>query len=890
MNDSAWHSIKPEQVLKKLGTSKRGISDTQASERLKSYGPNEFEEKKKISRIQIFLSQFRSFLVIILIIAAVISAFVGHMIDAVVILIIVILNAVLGYVQEYRAEKAMEALKKMASPKTLVIREGRKKTIESRMLVPGDIVVLEEGSRVPADLRLLDVSELKIDESALTGESVPVGKHLEILKQKTPVSDRKNMAFMGTVVTSGRGLGVVVSTGMRTEMGKIAEMIQVEEEKQTPLQRTLQTFGKHLGIMILAICAVVVAVGVFRGENILTMFITGIALAVAAVPEGLPAVVTITLAAGLQKMAKRNAIVRKLPAVETLGCTTVICSDKTGTLTRGEMVVSRIYSDGRIIDVSGEGYRPEGVFSVSGRKIDPERDKGLNMLLKAGILCNNAELSKKNEWDVIGDPTEGALLVSGAKAMNISNVQEKYPRIKEIPFTSERKMMSVVCRSAEGRQVFSKGAVETILNLCTRIYRNGKIAKITAADRKKIKEANSRMTSGALRVLAFAFKDLRQGEKEEKGLVFLGLQGMIDLPREEVKKDIAICKKAGIKVVMITGDHRDTAVAIARDLEIISETDSNVLTGQELEEISHKELEKIAENVHVYARVNPVQKVKILQALQKRGHVVAMTGDGVNDSPAIKKSDIGIAMGIKGTDVAKEASDMILRDDNFSTIVDAVESGRAIYDNILKFIQYLLSSNLGEVLVVFVAMLIGFTDPTNPLTGFVIPVTAIQLLWINLLTDGLPAVALGLDPPAPGVMERKPRDPKEKILNRNMLTDIIIVGVIICIGTLFIFNINLTEGAVKAQTAAFTMLVMFEMVRVQSVRLKYKAGLFSNMKLIYAMAASIILQLFVIYIPYLQLAFNTTGLSIMDWIEIILVSLTVLVVMWVKEKIHRRGR
>ncbi|MCD6590668.1 MAG: calcium-translocating P-type ATPase, SERCA-type [Candidatus Aenigmarchaeota archaeon] len=882
-----WHSLKTGDVFKKLKTTKDGISSGEARERLRIYGHNELTQTKKINKWKLFLEQFKSILIAILLVAAVISIFIENWIDSVVIFVIIVLNAVLGFREEYNAEKAMEALKKLTNPTSIVLRDGRKTEIDSRLLVPGDVVVLEEGTKVPADIRLIETSDLRIDEASLTGESIPVSKEACTLPEETQIADRKNMAFTGTVVTSGRGIGVVVTTGMETEIGKIARMVQTEKKEETPLQKKLGEFGRKLGVLILAICAVIIVVGLIRGEPFMTMFMTGIALAVAAIPEGLPAVVTITLAVGLKIMANRNAIVRKLSAVETLGCTTVICTDKTGTLTRNEMTVSEIYANEQRVSVSGSGYTPKGTFIAKGKKIDPREDEALKLTLINGALCNNAELRRgEHQWEIIGDPTEGALLVSAAKAMDIHRLVSEYKRLKEIPFSSERKMMSVLVSDKNGKKyVFSKGAVEVILGLCTHIMKRGRVYKLTRADVEKIRNANKSMTGKALRVLAFAFKETSDADKSEleKGLVFLGLQGMIDQPREGVKEDIATCKKAGIDVIMITGDHKDTAVAIAKELKIIEKKNQHVLTGEELDRMSEDDLLEVIESVKVYARVNPLHKVKILKALKRKGHVVAMTGDGVNDSPALKSADIGVAMGIKGTDVAKESSDMILKDDNFSTIVKAVESGRAIYDNIVKFIQYLLSSNLGEVLVVFIAMMIGFRDQTTGLV--IIPVSAIQLLWINLLTDGLPAVALGVDPPAKDIMKRKPRDPKEDILNRSMLFDIFFIGILMCIGTLFLFVINIPEGSQKARTVAFTLLVVLEMVRVQSVRLKYKVGVFSNMKLIYAITASLLLQLVVLYIPLLQTAFGTVPLNTVDWIEISAISLLMFVIIMIKDRV-----
>ncbi len=885
MGNGDWYRKDAGKILSELKTSENGLSESEARKRLLRFGPNLLKEKKGFSKIKLLLSQFRSLLVIILIIAVIISVLIGHAVDAIVILIIVIFNAVFGFFQEYKAEKAMQALKKLTSPVARVIRHGSVKEIPARNLVPGDIIILSEGDKVPADARVIESVSLRIDESSLTGESVTVSKSIDAIAKESPISERKNMAWLGTVVTYGRGKAVIISTGMATEMGKIAKEIQVEEE-ETPLQGRLSTFGKQMGIIILVICAIVTIVGIMRGSEPLGMFITGIALAVAAIPEGLPAVLTITLALGMQRMAKKRAIVRRLPAVETLGCATIICSDKTGTLTKNEMTVERIYYSGKMIEVTGTGYEPEGSFLLNKKKISPLKDFGLSMLLKTSALCNNASLSQDRKG-IIGDPTEGALLVAAEKAgFNQEKLKKQNLNALEIPFSSERKMMTTLHKIQGGYTAFIKGAPEVLLDLCTHTIEDSRKKPLTPMKKKKILDANNRMGEDALRVLAFAYREFRSRPEEtgiEKNLVFLGMAGMIDPPREEVKHSIKICGDAGIKTVMVTGDNQVTAAAIAKQLGMFREGDK-ILTGLELEKLPQKELEKDVESIRIYARVSPIHKVRILDALRKNGHIVAMTGDGVNDAPALKRADIGIAMGIKGTDVAKEASDMILEDDNFSTIVVAVEEGRAIFDNIRKFIQYLLSSNLGEVLVIFIAMLIGFTDPATG--AFILPLTAVQLLWINLLTDGPPALALGMDPPSPGIMKRKPRNTKENILSRDMLADILIIGIVICIGTLFIFSINLSEGVPKAMTAAFTIIVMFEMVRIQSVRMKYKIGLFSNMKLIYAMIISISMQVLVVYVPFLQQAFGTVALGLLDWIEIILVSSTILIVMWIKQRIR----
>ncbi|MEM7815588.1 MAG: calcium-transporting P-type ATPase, PMR1-type [Candidatus Aenigmatarchaeota archaeon] len=881
-----WNELSTKQVLEKLNSDEKGISEEESLIRLQKYGPNEIREEKKISKTEIFINQFRSTLVIILIAATIFSAAIGEIFDAAAIIAIVILNAIFGFVQEYKAEKAIEALKRLSSPESIVIRDGKKRTIPSRNLVPGDIVVLEQGTKVPADIRLIEVSELRIDESPITGESSPVTKKTQPIKASV-LAERKNIAWMGTIVTYGRGKGVVVETGMRTEIGRIASSVQEAGEEETPLQKKLAVFGKKLGIMILAICGIVALTGILRGNPVVDMIITGIALAVAAIPEGLPAVVTITLALGVHKLSKNNAIIRKLPAVEALGSTTVICADKTGTLTKNEMTVRRIWYPDKTVSVTGEGYEPSGKFLVSGKEIDPRKDKSIELILTAGTLCNNAELDKNNgKLKIVGDPTEGALIVAAMKA-GLSNIESLYPRKQEIPFTSERKMMTTIHSYHNKTVVFSKGAPERILSICDYIYCSGKTRKLLPSDRKKILETNNKFTDEALRVLAIAYKEANAREREfEKGMVFLGLVGMIDPPRDGVKDDIATCKKAGIKVVMITGDHVNTAVAVAKEIGIIEKAEEKALTGEELDRLSDSQLEEIVEQVRVYARVNPEHKVRIVDALKKKGHIIAMTGDGVNDAPALKKADIGVAMGINGTDVAKEASDMVLADDNFSTIVAAVKGGRQIYDNIKKFIQYLLSSNLGEVLIVFTAMLIGFIDPHTGKT--IIPLTAIQLLWINLLTDGLPALALGADPPSKNIMERPPRNPKENILSKGMFTDMIIVGIVMLVGTLSLFAYNLPSGGQKAITVAFTTIVVFEMVRVQSVRAKYKVGFFSNKKLLLAISSTILLQIIVIYLPFLQPIFETTPLDLADWIEITAVASSVMLVMLIKDKIFNR--
>jgi Ca2+-transporting ATPase len=853
---------KENKVLyKELKTSSNGLSSSEAKKRINQYGLNEIKEKEGISPLKIFISQFHNFIIYILLVALIVSIFVGEKIDAIVIGAILVLNAVLGFIQEYKAEKAIEALKKMASLKAKVLRDGKEQKIDASQLVPGDIIILETGDKVPADARLIEVINLQTQEAALTGESVPVKKELVVLDEKTPVADRINMVFSSTIVTKGRARALIASTGMNTEIGKIAEMIQTTETVLTPLQIKLKQLGKFMGIAVIIIAVVVFLVGLLKAElSPIEMFIASVALAVAAIPEGLPAVVTISLALGVQRMIKRNALVRKLPSVETLGSTTVICSDKTGTLTCNEMTVRKMYFNNNIIDVSGEGYLTKGDFKIDDREVNA---KDLSLLLQVGALCNDSKLEKKEN---IGDPTEIALVVSAAKAgLDKDLLDRKYHRIGEIQFTSERKIMSTFHKIGGKKTIYTKGAPDVILNSCNRILVNGKIKKLNKLQKKKILAINDKFAEGALRVLGFAYNE---GALTEKNLIFIGLQAMMDPARPEVRLAIEQSKKAGIKVVMITGDHIVTAKAIAKELGI----EGNAIEGKDLDKI--KDLKKHVETVNIYARVNPEHKSKILEALRKNGHIIAMTGDGVNDAPALKKADIGVAMGITGTDVSKEASDMILVDDNFASIVNAIEEGRSIYSNIKKFVEYLLSSNLGEVLTIFVAiMLSGFF-------GNALPLLAIHILWINLVTDGFPALALGVEPVEKGLMDKPPRHPKERILSEYIIIRMALIGVIMMAGTLFMFKWYLPKGVVYAQTMAFTTLMMFQMFNVLNCRSEdnslFKVGVFSNMWLIGAMAISILLQVAVIHTPLASL-FKTVPLTLIDWGYVVFVSSSVFI-------------
>ena len=876
-----YYTLNIEEVLKSLTSSKKGLTEKDAKEKLEKYGLNEIEKRKRITLFQIFVRQFTSFIVIILLAAIVISLLIGERLDAVVISIIVVLNGIFGFVQEYKAEKAIEALRKLTALKAKIIRDGKEMEIDSRELVSGDIILLETGSKVPADARLIRVSALQVDESSLTGESVPSKKHSEPLKESTPVADQENMVFMGTIVTKGRGRAVITTTGMNTQIGKIAEMVQEVKEKLTPLQEKLKQFGRWLGVVTIGICAVVFGVGVLR-EYLATglietmyvseMFLAAVALAVAAIPEGLPAIVTISLALGVRRMVKRNALIRQLPAVETLGCTNVICSDKTGTLTKNEMTVRQIYVNNSLINATGQGYKPDGQF-IPADNMTALDDKNIELLLSIGALCNDSLLSCNERWEIFGDPTEGALLVSAEKAGLKKNELEKHsPRIDEIPFDSERKCMTTIHSINKENVAYIKGAPDVILNKCEYIYLNDQVNRLSEKDKKTILKMNQDMANKALRVLGFAYKPLAgkynpKPEEIEKDLIFVGLQAMIDPPREHVKEAIAKCKTAGIKTVLITGDHKLTAIAVAKELGLFKQGDK-ALSGDELDKLSDEELEEIVEDVIIYARGSPEHKVRILKTLKKKGHIVAMTGDGVNDAPALKKSDIGIAMGITGTDVAKEAADMVLTDDNFASIVNAVEEGRGIYNSIKQFIQYTLSSNLGEILVIFLAILIGWP----------LPLIAIQILWVNLLTDGLPGLALGLDPFSKDIMKNPPRKREEKIISKDVIQNIMIVGLVMCIGTLFMFYSYGIE-TIKAKSIAFTTLIMFQLFNVLTYRAKnFKIDIKTSQFLIGSVIISLLMQFAVLYTS-LNIAFKTVPLGVFDWIKIILVSCTLYIIL-----------
>lgn len=886
-----WHALTQQEVVGYLKSDAvKGLSEKEARERAARYGPNELARVSKAPAWQLFFKQFRDFMVLVLLAATAVSCFLGEYADAVTIMIIVLLNAILGFIQEYRAERSIEALKRLAAPEARVVRSGRERKIPAAELVPGDIVILEEGDRVPADLRLLKAVNLEIEESALTGESAPVKKQETAMPEgDITLGDIRNMAYLGTVVTRGRGRGIAVNTGMATEMGRIAGMIQEAGQEETPLQRRLAQLGKVLVSFCLFICALVVAVGIIRGEEAYQMFLAGVSLAVAAIPEGLPAIVTVALAIGVQRMIRRNAIIRKLPAVETLGCATVICSDKTGTLTQNEMTVREVVLGEDKLIVTGEGCDPKGEFIGRGDR----QGRQFILLMKAAALCNNAVLERggvsitglfrdlvrkqpNREWSIMGDPTEGALLVMAAKAgFWREKLEKKEPRVAELPFDSERKRMTVVCRQPSGAlAAYVKGAPDVILDLCTHVFKGGRVVPLSYRDREEILRQNSELAGKALRVLAFACRELPGNTEDfskkavEQQLVFLGMAGMIDPPRPAAVKAVQTCRRAGIKVVMITGDHQLTACAVGRELGILSRGE-RILTGRELDRMSPEQLRKEAGRVSVYARVSPKHKLQIVRALKQAGHVVAMTGDGVNDAPAVKESDIGISMGINGTDVTKEASAMVLADDDFSSIVAAVEEGRGIYDNIRKFIRYLLSCNVGEVLTMFLAVL----------TGLPLPLTPIQILWMNLATDCLPAMALGVDPYDRDIMMRPPRHPRESVFSHGLAWRIAFSGAAIGLGTLLVFWIGLSMGDVAlARTMAFNAIVFFQLFYVFTCRSEFhtilEVGLFSNPYLVWAVLISAVFQLAVNCVPFLQPVFNTVPLNGLQWAVILAVSAT----------------
>jgi Ca2+-transporting ATPase len=876
-----WHGLDSREVLEKLHSSDKGLASKEAQNRLERYGPNELIEKKRKSLWMMFLDQFKDFMIMVLIAAAVVAGIIGEPADTIAIAVIVLLNAVLGFVQEYRAEKAMAALKMMAAPSATVIRDGQAETIPAQRLVPGDLVILEAGNVVPADMRLMEAVQLRIDEAALTGESVPVEKDTACLREPDLcIGDRRNMAYKGTLVTYGRGQGVIAATGMKTELGRIAAMLQDQDEGRTPLQKRLTSFGQKLAYAVLAICVIVFLSGLLRGEPPLLMLLTAIALAVAAIPEALPAVITISLAVGAKKLVRQQALIRKLPAVETLGSVTYICSDKTGTLTLNRMTVEKVYAGGRL--QPSDDLRPSDHEQAAG---DPAScNTPCNLLLNALALCNDARLDASGA--LIGDPTETALFdLALKKGLLREHLDQKFPRLAEIPFDSDRKLMTTFHPWENGRIVsFTKGAVEEITARSEKaLMPQGQ----EAIDNLKIMEISERIAGEGLRTLGFgmrvwdALPDSLTSEKAETGLVLLGVVGMMDPPRPEAAESVGVCRSAGIRPVMITGDHPLTAEVIARRVGIIPRQGDGVMTGRELAQLPLEEFEDKVEKIRVYARVAPEQKLKIVKALQDKGHFVAMTGDGVNDAPSLKRADIGVAMGITGTDVAKEASHMILLDDNFATIVKAVREGRRIFDNIRKFIKYTMTSNSGEICTIFLA----------PFIGLPIPLLPIHILWINLVTDGVPGLALAAEPGEKDIMNRPPRDPKESIFAHGLGIHIIWVGLLMGAVSIMTQAWFINGSQTHWQTMVFTVLCLSQMGHVLAVRSEqesfFRQGALSNKPLLGAVLVTFVLQMATIYVPFLNPVFKTAPLSAWELVITLLLSSVVFLAVEVEKAIKR---
>jgi Ca2+-transporting ATPase len=876
-----WWNLSFRETAEILKTNlASGLPESEVQARLDAYGPNALPGEKGRGALRIFLEQFQDLIIWVLIGAALLSGFLQEWIDALAIIAIVVLNAILGFIQEHRAEESLLALKKLASPMSKVVRSGVRYSILAGGLVPGDLIELEAGDYVPADSRIAwHTPNFAVQEASLTGESTPVHKtHLVVEEENVPLADRTNIAFLGTSVVSGKARAVVVETGMRTELGRIAGLIQAIEREVTPLQKRLEHFGKWIIYLCFGLVATVFVLGIIRGGKVLDMFLTAVSLAVAAIPEGLPAVVTIALALGVQRMVKRHVLIRKLPAVETLGCATVICSDKTGTLTKNEMTVRAVSTLTGFYRIAGSGYEPIGAFLLEDQPVDPAAHPDLLTCLKSGVLCNNAELVAENgQYKIIGDPTEGAILSAAAKAgLWKTDLDIQFPFLEEIPFDSERKRMTIFRQEQRENSyvAFIKGAPDVLLHLCVRVLENGAERPLHKDDIARIAKTNSQLSEQALRVLGIAFRTFDrlparyEAAEIERDMTFVGLVAMIDPPREEAKAAIAKCHKSGIKTVMITGDHKNTAAAIARELGFFGE-DSLALTGEELDDLSEEEYGRALERTPVYARVSPEHKLRVVRAWRRRGDVVAMTGDGVNDAPAVKEADIGVAMGITGTDVTKEVSDMIITDDNFASIVAAVEEGRGIYDNIKKFIHYLLSCNSGEILIMFVSSLLGWPVPLFP----------IQILWVNLITDGLPALALGMDPVDKNIMKRPPRRTDEAIIPAGQARLILSQGIFIGLCSLLAFGFVLfveQEGITRARTAALFALTSSQLFHALNCRSQreslFKLGLFTNTKLLAASGLSLVLQIAILYLPFTQRVFKVEAMGPFDLGILLLIS------------------
>ena len=884
--ESSWHGLEVDDVAARLDSSaSSGLSRREAARRLAEYGPNEIAAARTTSPWRLLLDQFRNVLILILLVAVGLSAVLGHATEALVIAVIVLLAALLGFVQEYRAERAVEALRRMAAPTATVLRDGEEVDILAREIAPGDVMLLRAGDRASADGRLTEVVNLQVEESALTGESVPVEKQTAALPDgDLPVGDRTNMIHAGTAVTYGRGRALVVATGMDTEFGGIARLLETIERAKTPLQLSLDRVAMILARAALVVVLLVVALGLVRGQPFVEMLLFGVALAVAVVPEALPAVITISLTLAAQRMVKRNALIRRLPAIETLGSVSVICADKTGTLTKDEMTVRRVFVAGQMLEISGAGYEPDGEVSCGGSPIKPPR--ALLEALRAAVLASDAGLSRRDGdglWEVRGDPTEGALLVAAAKVgLERAGLDERFPRVNEIPFSSETKRMTTLHATPDDAVAYAKGAPEVILGSCTGQLSASGERPLDDAARDELLATARQMASEALRVLAVARRSGATLANAEHEMTFLGLLGMIDPPRAEAKQAVETCKRAGITPVMITGDHPLTAQAIAGELGIL--TDGRAVTGAELESMDDAELDREVETIQVYSRVSPLHKLRVVTALQEKGHSVAMTGDGVNDAPALTKADIGVAMGITGTDVAKEAAAMTLTDDNFASVVAAVEEGRGVFANIKKYLMYLLAANLGEI-----GLLLGASVLGKPL-----PLSAVQILYVNLATDGLPALALSVEPPDRDLMRRRPRSRTTGIFTRPVVALIAVGGAWSALLTLGLFTWALSSGRVlaEAMTMTFAMLVLIEFFKAYSFRSDRQSVLarpFANKWLNLAIVWELVLLALVVNVPVLQGAFGTRGLSLGTWLTIAALAFTIVPVLEVAKWMIRRG-
>jgi Ca2+-transporting ATPase len=872
--DADWHALSAADALAALDADEEGLTSEAAERRLAAYGPNEIRKGEAVSPLEIFVSQFRDVLIYVLVLAALLSLAVGlvpgqepHYVDTGLILLILLGNGLFGFLQDYRAERSMEKLRELSSPDATVLRDGEKHTVDATAVVPGDVVVLEQGDAVPTDARLIEATTLETQEAPLTGESANVSKGTDALDPGTPLAERSNVVYMNTNVVKGRGRAVVVETGMETEVGSIATQIRAAESGETPFQAEVDELGRRIGYGVLGLIALVVVVqATLTQAEPVAILLSAVTLAVAAVPQGLPAVVTLTLALGSRKMVERNALVQPLSVVESLGSVDVILTDKTGTLTENQMTVQRMAFGDDVYDVTGSGLEPEGAFHRDDEPVEPET---LEPVLRCGTLCNNAEQAPEEEdAEYYGDPTEVALIVSARKA----GIDPDVERVREVPFSSERKRMTVVVEEAGGHTAYTKGAPETVLERCDRVLVDGDVQALTDEKRGELRDTNETFAGEALRVLGFARKDVADPDADaadlEQELVFLGLQGMIDPPREEVDGAVSDCRDAGIRVIMVTGDNLETARAIGAEIGF---DPAGAMTGSDVADLGDDELRRTVEEVEVFARVAPDHKTRVLEALQANGHRVAMTGDGVNDAPGVRNADVGIAMGVRGTDVTKEASDVVLQDDNFATIRDAIAEGRRIFDNIRKFVNYLLSANAAEVLVVFFGVMLGSVLFPSLFAGQseALILTPVMLLWINLVTDELPAIAIGTDPAAENIMDRDPRGTDEPVIDRRVMVSIGMIGVLITIIglALFFYGLQVTRQLVLAQTLLFTFLVVAEMIRIQLIRSRYDLSPLSNRWLVGAISSSLVLQLAALYTP-LNGFFDVVPVGPTGWIWI----------------------